>query len=382
MEQPKTSAQEMRDSLRVLPQTLQPAVTWFTGLPATGEQPLIRWGPFSRLATSMAVLGGSVSAAWFAATAGGLAATATLALALLTAGAMRYLYVVVAHFCVHGSMHRSERVNRVVGELVTLLTCNQGYDSYKREHARFHHSARLATPADPDTKLLAEYGFLPGLSVSTLKRRLLWTVMSPFFHLRMTAARLRAQLARGPVYRRVLTGALWAVLLGVVAVTGEWMSFLLAWLLPVGVLYNVSALVQLLTEHRWYRRRRDGETKRQQQAKLTSGRFLGDPAPTTTLGWVGWTLRALLLHAPARLFVLVGDLPQHDLHHLQPRGEWANAAFTRREVVKEKADTWPRTGQDEWHGSMLKFVELGLSEMADEDPLSPSELTQLRQPPG
>lgn len=361
---PNTHARRARASMRALPTWLQPMLTWLTGLPLPGERPAWTWTPAGRVTTAVALLVTWVTVAAVAAAAGGAWWLVAAAGSLLVTGAVRYLYIVVSHFAVHGSLALAPRTNRLAGELVAGLTLTQAFDRYALEHAKYHHSSRLGTRMDPDTRFITSLGFERGMSMRQLRRQLWWTLVSPRFHAQFMRARLAASLGHGPLWRRVSTVAVWAVLLTAATLLEAWPAFLVAWLLPVTVFYNASALFQFMSEHRWLRVRRDGESAQAHQAKLTFGRFLGDAVPTDgrLTSWAIWWTRLLVLHLPARCVVLVGDLPQHDYHHLRPRGEWANAIYTREAAVEAG---WVRTDDDEQLGSLLDHVDTVFRELAE-----------------
>ena len=196
-----------------------------------------------------------------------------------------------------------------------------------------HHSVDgIVTLDDPDVKFLISLGFIPGMAVEALWRHLHLTLVSPRFHFKFLSARLRANFVTAPLYRRVTAMIFVATLLAIVGVNHAWVYLLIAYALPVTVLYNVSSLLQFLCEHSWLRVRLPGEGKKVHLARLTTGRFCGEATPPKGLSttkaifqWTHWTCRMLLIHLPIRISVLVGDLPVHDYHHRHPRSsDWPN----------------------------------------------------------
>gem|GEM_PF-759721 len=377
---PITDAQRMRASLARLPRWTQPSWTWLTGLALPLEEPLMRWTPLGRTIMTLCVLVVAVAAAGTAATAGGAWWLAYPPAALIVVGRLRWLYIVGGHFATHGTFVKVR--NALAGDIATSLTFTQPFATYEREHARFHHSKRLGTAQDPDSKFIAGLGFLPGTALRVLRRRLLFTVLSPAFHWQMLWSRLKANLTAGKAARRLAPFVL-LTLFSTVAVRLDLLTgFAFGWLLPLTFGYNISALLQFMSEHRWFRLRQAGESPRTHNAKLTFGRFLGDALPQEG-GPSGaiWLVRLLFLHLPARVAVLVGDLPQHDLHHLRPKGDWANAAFTRRDLIEKLGDKWPRGQDDEIHGSLFRMLDEVLSGLSEREPLRPEEREELHRPP-
>ena len=77
----------------------------------------------------------------------------------------------------------------------------------------------------------------------------------------------------------------------------------------------------------------------------------------------------LLIHLPARLFVLSGDLIVHDWHHRPGYGaDWPNAFYARAEMAKKLADTeFPMT--EVWGlGNALDLVFENLANIPEIDP--------------
>lgn len=378
----QTSARTMRASLdRAFPRWSQPLWTWLTGLALSGQEPVVRWTPRGHLVLQLLILLAATVAAGWVAELGGWAWLAYPPLVLVATGALRALYIVTGHFAAHGSFSDHETGNAIVGELASTLTLTLDHETYERHHAVFHHSKRLGTPEDPDTKLVGGLGFVPGVALEVLRRRLAWTLISPRFHASFTWGRLAANLRDTRGWRRLSAWGLHGLILGLGFGAGHGWGLVFGWLIPLVPLYNASALLQFISEHRWFRVRAAEESAREHQAKLTFGRFLGDPAPEGGAeAWAMWWLRLAFLHLPARVAVLVGDLPQHDLHHLRPRGEWANAAYTRRDVAAEMADRWPRGEEDEISGSIFRMADEVLRGLAAQSPLTEEEAERLAKP--
>lgn len=65
----------------------------------------------------------------------------------------------------------------------------------------------------------------------------------------------------------------------------------------------------------------------------------------------------VLVYAPYRMFVLVGDTVQHDLHHVRPKCDWANSSWVRDgDLAEGKADRY----YEAW-GGLLSHVYVGNS---------------------
>lgn len=291
---------------------------------------------------------------------------------LLTTSAMRALWIVVAHHAVHGTFSKVEPTNRRVGDWATLPILLPGFDAFRREHVPGHHGARLATAGDPDGRELLRLGFVPGTSVRRLWLTFALALLSPAFHLRFLRDRARASFVEGSLTRRIAALSFHGTLLVASLASGHWLPYVVAWVLPMTGLYHAAVLLQWIGgEHLWFAEGRPG---RERIARLTFGRFYGDPPPEAALpfaartwGWVRWWARTLLLHVPARLLVLPGDLPAHDLHHRDVRSDWANAAYARQAQVERGAPGWPVPYHGVW-GSWFTHARLTIEAIAAAKP--------------
>ena len=348
---------------------VQPFLTWLTGKALPHQEPLFRSTPFFHLMTGLAGLAAGVAGAVLA-----VAAPASLWLLALplcwvvTAGSARKLQVMICHQCVHYQLFGHKAVDRWVGEAVSTLLMVQDFESYYHDHRDLHHGKHLATLDDPDLKFIIELGFRPGMSVRDLWRHLGWTLVSPRFHALYLLYRLRANFVTSPLYRRAMAVVFHGSLLAFVAATGSLLPFALAWLLPLTVVYQATGLLQFLGEHKWLRVRQPDEKAQVHLARLTAGRFTGEPAPEPGLPplqaawrWTAWTTRMLTYHLFCRIFVLVADLPVHDWHHRHPSSpDWPNAAYARQRDVDAGCPHWQEPYSEIWglHNAIGAVFEL------------------------
>ena len=322
-----------RQTMAHLPSILQHPLTWITGKPLSGQQPLFRWIPRTRLLAGMtATLLGS-AASLLALAHGGVTFLLLLPGFLLTSGGLRALYLEIAHNAVHHAFGKSRRVDRLITEIFTTLTLMNGYHVFRREHVQKHHG-KNGTLEDPDYAALVAWGFAPGLPFSLLLRRAMLAPINPRIHASYLLARLRTNFIDGPRSRRALALAWHGGMLAAVAATGTWLAFLVVWALPLIWGFQVSSLLQMLAgEHRWgldVPSGRDGAQLR------TYGRFVGDFYPANGVSAkLRWWARLAFLHLPARVFVFVGnDIgPAHDVHHRRPFFDWSNAAYAREAMI-------------------------------------------------
>jgi hypothetical protein len=276
---------------------------------------------------------------------------------LLTTGGVRMLYVVVEHSCTHHIFSPNKATNRIVAEVISVLFWTQAYTQFKLEHATHHSVTRL--PEDPDAHFLNEWGFYPGMPQGAVIKQLIITALSPVFHAKSFAERIQSSFS-GPAYKMVLSALYVTTLFSALSALGLWSYWLVLWAFPVVFLFQISMVINILTEHRWPSQ--DSNGKRDLE-EVCFGRFCGESIPDTDGRafaerlrlWSVWWSRVVFVYLPYRLFVLVGDEPQHDFHHRQPTSDWTNAKFARfAQVSKCHAD---KSGEytDEW-GSLLDHI--------------------------
>jgi fatty acid desaturase len=362
-----------RETMRALPAWLQPFLTWTTGMPLADQQPIFRMTPALRAAQATAVTVAGVALGVIALEGGVGWALALVPLSwLLTCSGMRDLYANIEHFCIHGRFSRSRRVNRVVAEVISTALWAAPYDLFRRDHLTHHRTTR--TSADPDVAFLIGTGFRPGMTRGEFRRYVLRTITSPRYHLAYFWSRLKWNFT-APAYRTLMSCAYALALAAALAWTGAWIPFLLLWVFPAIVPFQIASLINYHSEHRWLRNPGLGKLS---VARACVGRFTGDPVPVQGRdepwmrragAWSIWWARVFLLHIPYRLFILVGDQSHHDLHHRRPGADWANAAFTRRDDIAGGCQGWPLGYQDLW-GTLLDHLDQCIVDPDD----APSEM--------
>jgi hypothetical protein len=346
---------DVRETMAKLP--FQFFWTWLTGKPNKGELPIFQPSPFLVLFSGVLCITLTPYAVYWL-----LSLHQPLALFLLPACWMmfvsgaRLLQVTIVHHAVHKNFVGVEWVDRLVGQVITSFLLIQEYDGYQKDHVSVHHSKQLATLNDPDLKFLIILGFRPGMKKEALWRHLFKTLFSPHFHLLFMQARLRSNFSAAPLPRRIIS---WLVIViyitviiyGLLASPTFFMAIVLGWLFPLTIPYQISSLLQFSSEHRWLRKDNPETPAKLILARLTVGRFMGESAPRYRddfQKWAWWWIRVLLIHIPARIFVLVGDLPQHDWHHRHPLEPWTLAAFSRQQDIDNGCPKWPESYNDVW----------------------------------
>jgi len=328
-----------RETMRGLPRAVQPFLTWVTGVPLAGSRPRVLWRP-----VLAAVAGAAQTAAGIAIGAVGLALPWYGALPLLllswptTAGGMRRLDVVVVHQTLHRMFARTSCKNRVTGDVISTLLWRLPYHPNHKEH-RVHHAFPCSL-RDSDTLYLRSTGVRPGMTRRQFKVYLVRALFSPRHHWSFFWSRVRGNLSLKQPADRLVGVAVYVVgLVVVLTVAGWWMSWLLLWFVPATFFFQNQTLLYTLSEHRWWLFDNAERLTKAQRDQLTFGRFCGVPVPDApgagplrrSAAWTAWWLRMVLLYAPYRMFILVGDTVQHDLHHVRPKCDWANSSWVRND---------------------------------------------------
>ena len=324
-------------------------LTWITGKPVAGQQPLFG-SPWSQVATAVLTLAAGFGGAVFALSQGPFFWLLLPLCWMLTTGAARKMQVMIIHHCTHLTFSRSRFVNRAVAETLSTLILAQDFTTYQTDHVTKHHGSDFATMDDPDvvtlTKLLQ---IEPGMSKAELWRKLWKGVFSPRLHFVFIAFRLRTNFWSCPNYRKLCSAVYLTGLVTLIALTGQWNTLVWAWVFPLVVPYQASAVLQFCSRHYWLQHKELGETSRQYIARLTVGRFSGEAAPSSEIpkakavwAWSAWTVKMLTYHLFWRVFVVVNSLPEHDWHHRRPASkEWAVGPYARQQDIEAGHPGWP-----------------------------------------
>jgi hypothetical protein len=338
---------DVRKSLERLPPRLAALAEPIWGTCLRGV-PTWRQSAMSRMLTAWAMLAGGVALSVAGLQRPPLSLALLLPGLLLATGGARYLQIVIHHYTVHNRFFHRPFANRFLGQAISTLLLTQDYDGFYVDHIKKHHpNAKLARRGDPDLETLLSLGIVPGMTRAELWRRFVKTLFSPRYHLVFIRERLRANFLSATVPRRVAAAVVWsAAAIALALFPRAILPFAIAYLVPITIGYHMSALMQFTSEHVWLTPCGAGDDARSRARRATRGRFCGDPLPApgaSALAWVRWWLRLVTLHAAARIAVLHGDLPHHDLHHIRPTDlDWANSGAERLEMAdhEELWEVW------------------------------------------
>ncbi|MFJ4867410.1 fatty acid desaturase [Streptomyces sp. NPDC088757] len=344
---PASSPVSPRETMRGLPRFIQPYLTWVTGVPLLGGRQLIPWSPVKAGLLGLAQIAVGITGGALALHPLTVWSAPVLVLCLLViSGGMRRLDVVVVHQTLHRMFTKTARGNRIVGELITTLFWRAPYDENRKEHL-LHH-AYPCSLQDGDTHYLLSTGMRPGMNRSEFRRYLWGALFSPWHHGRFLLGRLRSNfLGVRPRYRLVMSLSYLAATVAFVTLTGWWLEWLVLWFVPVTVVFQSCTYLYTMTEHRWWLFGNEERLSRDKRDLLTFGRFCGEPVPDASVtgvrrvaAWGRWTFRHFVVHSSYRMFVLVGDTVQHDLHHVMPACDWANSPWIRADDVGNRPERY------------------------------------------
>src|SRR5262249_4901671 len=145
---------------------------------------------------------------------------------------------------------------------------------YRNDHLA-HHGKIFATLEDGDAVMVLRLGFAPGKTPGELWINLFKLCLGPSFHMKFLFGRLKENLVLCPRYRAAMTLG-WFVILGAIGYVFGFAILFNAYILPIFLLIQVPALVQLLCEHIYISA---DMSPRERHKLLSNGRYCGVPLP-------------------------------------------------------------------------------------------------------
>jgi hypothetical protein len=320
-----------------LPNWTQIPLTWVTGsaLPA---QRMPRWRPWHFALSAVTTLGIGLTLSFIVLDTGGAWCCLLLLSWFFTIVGVRSIQLGIVHHCAHGNVAKDRAIGDAIGRALSIVLLLEDYDGYKHFHLVDHHTDMLSTSVDPTRQKLERCGLTLGTPAALLKRRLLRALLNPLHHIDEFGRRLRSHYRTNHLWTQVVM-TLWLCALSVATLSHAFVM-MMGWWLPLIVGYEVCSLIRSVIRH-WPER--DGAKGLAVLAAKTSANFCGVPLPAkgnTPLREAGilarWGAR-MTVEIICRYLFVSADGPNHDLHHLDARGDWSNHASMREAMVRQYA---------------------------------------------
>ncbi len=355
MNSPKRSPRdELSDRL---PQFVQSFITWLSGIPCRDQRQTFKMSPaivflvgILFITMGFIIIYEAMQQGWLA-----LVPVYILGVSFVASGTRR-LDVLIVHQSLHGKVLKDKKGNEALGEILTTLLFLTPYKSNRLEHLGHHRSP--CDENDVDVIYLKSACIAGVNNRKALYRQVLKTVFSPVFHFQFTLNRLKSNLISAtPWYRLFMSWTYVFLLLSPALLFGPsyFFSLLLYWLIPLSVGFQMSNFLYTATEHRWWLFNNEFVIGNEKRDQLTFARICCNEAPsrTTLLSWAVWWIYAIFINMPVRLFIIVGDTLQHDLHHVAPNCDWANSTFERQSYQQRTPDRFAEV----WGGITAHLCE-------------------------
>lgn len=348
---------DVRRTMLSLPDFMQPFLTWQTGKPNRGQKPLMYRSNLSHIFTAYfaLIIGVIISIySYYFVYYWGLPVGW-----LLTVSGARKLIPTINHYCVHNDFlpekwrKKYGWLHSYIADLNSGILFLQDFASYRIEHLTHHGINIVASIVDPDMAFMWQLGFKAGMTKTKLWMVYISNLLNPFskLHRLFLVSRVKTTFCKATPFR-VLVQTLIALVVFLIGYNTSLSTVLVAIIFPMTYLYHMASLMQFSSEHLWLSDvKEDGLLPKESHnflvdraKRLTNGRFCGEATPSTAnrsyfvavLLWVKWIFRMLLIHLPIRLFVLPGNLCQHDHHHRSKFGsDWANSIYSREAMARE-----------------------------------------------
>jgi hypothetical protein len=327
-----------------LPEWIQPLLTELVAKPHRGEKSRHRNLSID-LVLTYCILAIGITLSFAAVSQLGTSLAVVLLGWVMTTYALRKLRLTIMHAASHYLVFaNNHKLNRILGEFISILTLTPRFKVYQRGHNGPHHSNNLLSPGDETYEYLFNtVGFSESMTVDDAWKHLWKTLFSPSFYVRQFGSRLAATFWSNAWSHNWRSLIFWLIILAIVVITHSWLAFFIAWLVPIFVFFEASSLLRQCVEHRFVVPA-GVEPTRQELNQMTVAIFCGEVTPQLDssaswikrLGtWTKWWLRMLFYHLPARLLILTGDSPCHDWHHRNITSrEWIDCIFARQKEVE------------------------------------------------
>lgn len=258
----------------------------------------------------------------------------------------RRMAAVILHQSVHERLSGNAKIDQFIGDFATLIMITQDYKTYKIDHCEIHHAPlTFATKYDPIVQFFSVFGLNLGERKNILYRNFLINIISPVFHLSFFFTRIKYNInIKRPI--RSFFSIIYICLLVFIPYyfSQSFIPLFLSFIIPMIFLYQVSAFIEICSEHAWFENSVKTISNKDPYfyAEISWGRFCGSMYPSNKVKIFLWYVEQFFYHLPVRLFILVGDLPQHDFHHRHPLNfQWVKARYQREVAIGNLAPGEP-----------------------------------------
>ena len=330
----RTGGSPVRDKIAAgTPSMLQPFLTWLTACPIDGETHIECYSTDCVKYSLIRIFSGFLSYVLSCMSTGLTNHILYLFSVILLTGAFGLLQVGVFHYCSHGTVFKSWKANAAVGRLVSAVCLFPSFDHYRSKHMRHHSHEVLLTDEDEFTEfVINQCGLIPGLSKRYLWIKVIASIVSPWFHFKFFIMRFLSATEHLRTQKGMIVLVGWLIIILVVVKTGNSYDFILFFIVPLTIPFQVTVIIRTLCEHHVPDDQMGIVRDRSLSNHATRPVFAGCNPPSSclkgfskTAAWTLWWVKMMTFHLLFRVIVLVGDAARHDLHHARPGDRnWAN----------------------------------------------------------
>ncbi|MEB3160801.1 MAG: fatty acid desaturase [Synechocystis sp.] len=331
---------------------LQELITHITGCPYTGQKALFWLTPSHYIVGySLAFFGGlALSAAAFLKGFYGLVPMGWL----LTLGGVAGYQLGLIHNASHLKVLKGKTQNLWLARILAVLILMGDAVLYFSGH-RLHHAPKTHQTAVDNTikALFDDLGFQPGQPVADYWCNLL-QLLNPWFLLKFVIGNRFWNCFLTPnLTSRRLAWGFWLAVALLLTVTQQWLTFAVAYGVPVLVFYSMIHYIRLTVEHKAPELAVMLHRDKRYVAESTDAVFLGEAPPVGygVIAWTGWWFRLFFWHGLIRWLICPADVPVHDYHTRlagNPREDWANAIWHRQAQQEAGCPGWPSLYTENW----------------------------------
>ena len=195
---------------------------------------------------------------------------------IFTLHGARLLRLTLQHAAAHNALYENRIINQFIGELSSILTFSKDFRSYQRGHLNTHHNAqKLMTPGDETYDFWTqELCLVPGSSASDSWAQVRNSLISPKYHFKQILRRFVDCLASPSTNHNMWSNLFWGSVITIVTHTNTWLLFIIGWVFPILVMFEICSVLRQLVEHR---------ISTPQDQRMTSAIWLADVPPSTSI---------------------------------------------------------------------------------------------------